>query len=63
MPAEPPRSDCPLDPPRLRPIDWRGWLMVAWVAWFGWLYARMVLEARGQKLLQAWDQLVGLLSR
>ncbi len=34
-------------------IDWRGWLALAWVAWFGWLYGRMVLEQRAPGLLAA----------
>ncbi len=34
-----------------RSIDWRGWLALAWLAWFGWLYARMVLEQRAPGLL------------
>lgn len=32
-----------------RRIDWRGWLMLAWVFWFGGLYAKMVVERRGAK--------------
>ena len=46
-----PRSD------RLRRADWRGWLALAWVAWFGLLYGTMVIEQRGGKvrtLLRAW---------
>ncbi len=42
-----PRSDFELGP---RTIDWRGWLALAWVAWFGLLYGKMVFERRGDKL-------------
>lgn len=31
-------------------VDWRGWLALAWALWFGWQYARMVVEVRGAKL-------------
>ena len=39
-----PRSDDRPAPPHL--IDWRGWIAVAWAAWFGILYAAMVLRER-----------------
>jgi len=42
-----PRSDPP------RSIDWRGWLALAWVAWFGLLYGKMVIERRGDTLRAA----------
>ncbi len=32
-----------------RGIDWRGWLILAWVLWFGVLYSKMVVERRGSK--------------
>lgn len=32
-----------------RSIDWRGWLALAWALWFGWQYAKMVVEQRGAK--------------
>src|SRR4051794_33578026 len=35
-------------------LDWRGWLAVAWVAWFGILYAQMVVEQRADKLRALW---------
>ncbi|WP_435010668.1 hypothetical protein P12x_001947 [Tundrisphaera lichenicola] len=38
--------------PTLR-IDWRAWLALAWAAWFGCLYARMVLEERAPGILRA----------
>lgn len=33
-------------------IDWKGWLIVAWVLWFGTLYAQMVVRQRGGKFQQ-----------
>ena len=33
-------------------VDWRGWLALAWVAWFGVLYGTMVVEQRGGKFRQ-----------
>jgi hypothetical protein len=33
----------------LRSIDWRAWLTLAWVAWFGLLYGKMVIEQRAQR--------------
>lgn len=38
---------------RLSSADWRGWLALTWVAWFGLLYGRMVVEQRGGKLRSA----------
>jgi hypothetical protein len=46
-----PRSDRLRD--RFRQVDWRGWLAVAWVVWFGLLYGKMVVEQRGGKLSAA----------
>ncbi len=34
-------------------IDWRGWLALAWAAWFGLLYAKMVLDERAPGLARA----------
>ena len=31
-------------------VDWRGWLALAWVVWFGLLYGKMVVEQRGAKV-------------
>ncbi len=31
---------------QLKTIDWRAWLTLAWVVWFGLLYGRMVIEQR-----------------
>ena len=50
------RSELPPDAGR-RP-DWRGWIILAWVAWFGLLYGKMVVEQRGVKL-QRWIARVG----
>lgn len=38
---------------RLASADWRGWLALAWVVWFGLLYGRMVVEQRGGKIRAA----------
>jgi hypothetical protein len=45
---------------RLKSVDWRGWLALAWVVWFGLLYGRMVIEQRGGKVRSAAS---GLISR
>ncbi len=29
-----------------RQWDWRGWITLAWVVWWGWLYSLMVLETK-----------------
>ncbi len=31
--------------------DWRGWIALAWVLWFGWLYSLMVLETKFPQVL------------
>ena len=39
-----------------RSPDWRGWIALAWVVWFGLLYGKMVVETRGGRfrhLIQA----------
>ena len=40
--------------PSSKPIaptsDWKAWLALVWVAWFGLLYARTVVERRGPTL-------------
>ena len=45
----------PSDRTRARPssVDWRGWLALAWVVYFGILYGKMVVERRGEKLRAA----------
>ncbi len=42
-----------------RSIDWRSWLALAWAAWFGVLYARMVLEERAPRVLRAIERAAG----
>ncbi len=39
----------PPSEPRWKTIDWRGWLALAWVVYFGFLYGKMVVERRGEK--------------
>ena len=39
-----PRSDL-----SVATIDWRGWLALAWVVWFGLLYGKTVIESRGAR--------------
>ncbi len=34
-------------------LDWRAWLLLAWVAWFGLLYARMIVERKRPEWLPA----------
>ncbi len=34
-------------------FDWRGWVIFAWVVWFGLLYGKMVVEQRGGKVRAA----------
>ena len=41
-----PRSD-----PDRRAFDWRGWLALAWAAWFGLLYGGMILERRAPRAM------------
>jgi hypothetical protein len=36
-----------------RSLDWRGWLALIWAAWFGVLYARMVVDQRAPRALRA----------
>jgi hypothetical protein len=40
-------------------FDWRGWIALAWVVWFGLGYGKMVVEQRWDKL----SSLVALLAR
>ena len=43
-----------MPPSETRPrIDWRAWLTLAWVVWFGILYGKMVVEQRGEKIRAA----------
>jgi hypothetical protein len=34
-----------------RPIDWAGWIALAWALAFGLLYARMIVEQKAPRLL------------
>jgi hypothetical protein len=34
-------------------FDWRGWIALAWVLWWGWAYALMAVRARGPQVV-AW---------
>jgi hypothetical protein len=31
--------------------DWRGWIALAWVLWWGWAYIQMVFHARSPQIL------------
>ncbi len=42
--------DDPAPHPRTR-IDWRGWLALAWVLFWGWAYTLMVIQARAPQVL------------
>jgi hypothetical protein len=33
--------------------DWRGWIALLWVLWWGWAYGVMAIQARGPLVL-AW---------
>ncbi|HEV3167163.1 MAG TPA: hypothetical protein VGZ22_24355 [Isosphaeraceae bacterium] len=41
-----------------RPIDWRGWLALAWAVAFGSLYVRMVILERAPGLAAALRSMV-----
>jgi hypothetical protein len=45
-----PRSETNRSPSNRRAPDWRCWLTLAWVVWFGLLYGQMVVARRGAKL-------------
>jgi hypothetical protein len=32
-------------------IDWRGWIALAWVLFWGWAYVLMVIHARAPQVL------------
>ena len=36
---------------RTRP-DWRGWVALAWVVFWGWAYALMAIQARSPQVLE-----------
>jgi hypothetical protein len=31
--------------------DWRGWIALVWVIWWGWLYSLMVIETKCPQVL------------
>jgi hypothetical protein len=45
--------------PRTR-TDWRGWIALAWVVFWGWAYALMAIQARSPQVL-AWVRTVARL--
>jgi len=47
-----PRRDGFKSPDRSR-LDWRGWIALLWVMWWGWAYCVMAIEARSPQVL-AW---------
>jgi hypothetical protein len=32
------------------PFDWKGWIVLAWVLWFGLSYGKMVIAQRSDKI-------------
>jgi hypothetical protein len=44
--------------PERMQIDWRGWIALAWVLWWGWAYALMVFHARSPQIL-SWLRQIG----
>ncbi len=48
-----------MSPSERHRIDWRGWIALAWVVWFGSLYGRTVIETRGGKLRAAVARVMG----
>jgi len=49
-------------PDRAPAVDWRGWVALAWALFFGVLYARMVVERRGDELRATASAAAGLAS-
>jgi hypothetical protein len=39
-------------------LDWRGWIVLAWVLWWGWAYGVMAIHARAPQVL-AWLRTIG----
>jgi hypothetical protein len=33
-------------------VDWRGWIALAWVVFWGWAYALMAIQARSPQIIQ-----------
>jgi hypothetical protein len=46
-----PRPERPSIGHRARP-DWRGWIALAWVVFWGWAYALMAIQARSPQVLE-----------
>ncbi len=40
------------------PLDWRGWIALAWVLWWAWAYGRMAIQAKAPQVL-AWIRALG----
>jgi hypothetical protein len=36
---------------KIRGVDWRGWIALAWVLFWGLSYCGMVVQARGQRIM------------
>lgn len=49
-PSDPTRAEFPDEATPPRRIDWRGWVILAWVVWFAILYGKMVVAERGSRL-------------
>ena len=45
-------------PERMVRIDWRGWIALAWVLWWGRAYVLMVIHARSPQIL-SWLRQMG----
>jgi hypothetical protein len=41
-------------------VDWRGWVALAWAAFWGWAYALMLLQARAPQVLRGIKALAGI---
>jgi hypothetical protein len=52
------RSDADPKTADRRLVDWRGWIILAWVVWFGILYGKMVVEQRGDRFRE-WVARIG----
>jgi hypothetical protein len=35
----------------IRRVDWRGWIALAWALFWGFSYCGMVIQARGQRIV------------
>ncbi len=43
-------EDSPTSRGRWPSFDWKGWIALAWVLWFGLSYGRMVITQRSDKI-------------